>query len=142
MKRLRNIFLILTIGLLVSCSSDNNSDSNSNASQIQGTWELYSLVSNGIEFIDDSDCLDRIIFTANTVKSIEYYDYEDGNGCILDYESEAGPYTLTGNMLTGTVDGITVSFEIITLNATTLKMESTITEDGVAFTFVEILRRL
>ena len=142
MKKLTKLFLILTIGLLVSCSSDDSSDSNSFKADIVGTWELFSATINGFESIESTDCLDRVAFTATTVQSIEYYDYEDGNGCILDYTSDVGSYSISGNMLTGTVDGETITFEIIELNATRLKIKGTYTEDGVTFTFIETFNKL
>ena len=144
MSKIVKVFLILTIGLLVSCSNDDSSDTKSSSfkADIIGTWELYSSAINGVESIENDDCLDRVIFTSDTVESEEYYDYEDDNGCVLDYESGDGSYTIEGNMLTGTVDGETITFEILELNSTTLKIKGTITEDGITFTFVETFRRL
>ena len=142
MKKMTKMFLILTIGLLVSCSSDDSSNSDSFKTDIIGTWELTSIEANGLELIEDTDCLDQIIFTASTVQSNEYEDNEDDKGCVLDYESDAGPYTISGNMLTGTVDDQTITFEIIELNATTLKMSATVTEEGVTFTFIQTFKRL
>ena len=142
MNKIVKMFLILTIGLVVSCGSDDRADTNSFNSDVIGTWELYSATINGFESIENGDCLDRIIFTSNTVQSNEYYDNEDGNGCVLDYQSAAGSYTISGKMLTGTVDGETITFEILELNSTTLKIKGTFTEDGVTFTFIETLRRL
>ncbi|MGB5419333.1 lipocalin family protein, partial [Algibacter sp.] len=142
MSRIVNVFFILTIGLLVSCSSDDSNDSNSFKTDIIGTWEGFSATINGEETIENGDCLDRVIFTSNTVESKEYYDYEDGAGCVLDYESGAGTYSINGNMLTGTVDGETITFEILVLNGTTLKIKGSVTEDGVTFTFIETFRRL
>jgi hypothetical protein len=142
MRRIIKVFFLLTIGLLVSCSSDDSNESNSFKTDIVGTWEGFSATINGEEIIENGDCLDRVIFTSNTVESKEYYDYEDGAGCILDYESGPGTYAINGNMLTGTVDGETISFEILVLNATTLKIKGSVTEDGVTFTFIETFRRL
>lgn len=144
MKKLAKVFLILTIGLLVSCSSDDSSDSNSDSfkTDIIGTWELTSLKANGIEFMGDTDCKTTLTFTSSTVISTEYYDYEDGKGCVLDDESDAGSYEITGKTLTGTVDGETIAFEILELNTTTLKLSATLTEDGVTFTFVQTFKRL
>jgi len=142
MKKFTKMFFILTIGLLVSCSSDDSSSSDSFKTDIIGTWELSSLTANGFELIENTDCLDRLAFTSSTVISSEYYDYEDGNGCILDDESDAGSYTINGDMLTGTVDGETVTFEIIELNETILKLKGTVTEDGVIYTFLQTLNRL
>lgn len=142
MKKLTKIFFILTIGLLVSCSSDDSTDANSFKTNIIGTWELFSLTANGFELIENTDCLDRLNFTATTLVSTEYYDYEDGNGCIVDYVSDNGTYSITGNMLTGAVDGDTITFEILELNGTTLKLKGTVTEDGITYTFIETFNKL
>ena len=142
MKKLTKMFFMLTIGLLVSCSSDDSADANSFKTDIIGTWELFSLTTNGFELIENTDCLDRLTFTATTLVYTEYFDYEDGNGCIVDYVSDNGSYTIAGNMLTGTVDGETFTFEILELTATTLKLKGTVTEDGITYTFIETFNKL
>ena len=109
---------------------------------IIGAWELTSLKADGLELIEDADCLNQIIFTASTVQSNEYEDNEDDKGCVLDYESDAGPYSISGNKLTGTVDDQTITFEIIELNAATLKMSGAVTEEGVTLTFIQTFKRL
>jgi len=141
-KTIKTFFLILTIGLMVNCSSDDNSDSDTVSTDIVGTWELISLTLNDLEFLDETSCLDRLIFTATTVQSLEFYDYEDGEGCVLDYTSEAGSYDISGKMLTVTIEGETIIFEIVELNSTTLKLKASLTEDGETFTFFETFRRV
>lgn len=141
-KKLTKMFLILTIGLLVACSSDDSSNSDSFETDIIGTWELTSLTTNGIELLQNDECSSTITFTASSVISTDYFDNQDGNGCVIDYVSDPGTYSITGNMLTGTVDGETITFEIIQLNATTLKLEASITEDGITFTFIQTFKKL
>lgn len=136
------MFLILTIVLLVACSSDDSSNSNSYETDIIGTWELLSLTANGIDLLQGEECSSTFTFTATTIVSTDYFDNDDGNGCVLDYISDPGTYSITGDMLTGTVDDETVTFEIIQLNATTLKLEATITEGGQTFTFIQTFKKL
>jgi len=141
-KKLTKIFLLLTIGFLVSCSNDDSSNSNSNNEKILGTWELISFKVNDFEFIDNNDCYDTLTFTETTLVSNEYWDYDDGNGCVLDYTSDPGTYSINGNTLIGTIEGETVTFLILELNATTLKLEATITEEGETFTFIQTFRKV
>lgn len=142
MKNLTKFFLILVVGFLSSCSSDNNSDSDSYKADIIGTWEVTSILINGEEFIDSTDCLDTVTFTATTQHNTAYYDYEDGNGCVVDDVSTPEPYTIDGNKLSSSSEGDAFEFEITLLNETTLKLKATETEGGVSFTFIETLNRL
>jgi len=137
MKKITKMFLILTFGMLVSCGSDDSSDSNTFETDIIGTWELISSTANGLEFFESTECQTLLTFTATTIVSTEFYDYEDGNGCVLDYVSDSGTYTLSGNILTGTIDDETATFEILELNATTLKIQGNITEEGLSIIFIQ-----
>jgi hypothetical protein len=141
-KAINTFFLILTIGLMVNCSSDDNSDSDNLSTDIVGTWELISLTVNDLEFLDDTSCLDRLIFTSTTVQSLEFDDSEDGEGCVLDYTSDTGSYDISGKMLTVDIEGETITFEIVTLNDITLKLKASFTEDGETLTFFETFRRV
>ena len=141
-KAINTFFLILTIGLMVNCSSDDNSDSDNLSNDIVGTWELISLTVNELEFLDDASCFDRLTFTATTVQSKEYYDYEDGEGCVLDYISEAGTYNISANMLTVNIEGETIVFEIVELNESTLRLKSSLEEDGIIIIFFQTFRRV
>ena len=127
---------------MLNCSSDDNSNSDAFATDIVGTWELISLTVNELEFLDETSCFDRLTFTATTVQSTEFYDYEDGEGCVLDYTSETGTYNISANILTGTIEGETIIFEIVELNSTTLKLKSSLSEDGINITFFETFRRV
>lgn len=139
-KKLTKMFLILTIGLLVACSSDDSS--NSFETDIIGTWELTSLTANGLELLQNDECSSTITFTASTIISTEYYDNGDGNGCVIDGISDPGTYSISGDMLTGTVDGETMTFKILELNNTTLKLEASITEDGETFILIQTFSKL
>ena len=141
-KAINTFFLILTIGLMVNCSSDDNSDSDNLSNDIVGTWELISLTVNELEFLDDASCFDRLTFTATTVQSKEYYDYEDGEGCVLDYISESGTYSISANMLTVNIEGETIAFEIVELNESTLRLKSSLEEDGTTIIFFQTFRRV
>ena len=76
------MFLILTFGMLVSCGSDDSSDSNAVETDIIGTWELISSTANGLKFFESTECQTLLIYTATNIDSTEFYDYEDGNGCV------------------------------------------------------------
>lgn len=141
-KKLSKLFLILTVGLLVACSSDDSSSSNSFETDIIGTWELLSLTANGVDLLQNEECFSTLTFTSSTLVSTDYFDNEDGNGCVVDDISAPGTYSISGNMLTGTVDGETITFEIIQLNSTTLKLEAAITEEGQTFTLVQTFKKL
>ena len=136
------MFLILAIGLLVACSSDDSSSSDSYESDIIGTWEITSLTVNSIDFLLGEECPSTLTFTATTIVSTDYFDNDDGNGCVVDYVSDPETYSISGSMLTGTVDDETITFEITQLNATTLKLEAALTEDGQTLTIVQTFKRL
>ena len=78
-KKLSKMFLILTIVLLVACSSDDSSNSNSYETDIIGTWELLSLTANGIDLLQGEECSSTFTFTATTIVSTDYFDNDDGN---------------------------------------------------------------
>jgi hypothetical protein len=145
-KNIHRIFLALTLGLLLSCSSDDETTTESNnfASDIIGEWELISVTSNGIELIDDGDCFDRIEITDSTYEYIEYADFEDGNGCVEvgGQTNSPEPYTLTGSNFSTSDEGETFEVEIIELNSTRLKFQEVYTEDGETFTDIETYNRL
>jgi len=145
-KKMTRIFLILTLGILFSCNNDddNQTDNNSFEIDIVGSWELTSIISNGEELIENPNCLSRITFTETTVKPLEYYDFNDGAGCVVVYGQEideTDPYILNGVNISWT-DDEPFSYEIIELNSTTLKLQEIYTEEGETFTDVETYNRL
>jgi len=142
MKNLTKIILTVAISFLFSCSSDDDSNSNSYKSDIIGTWELTSATINGQEFIDSADCVSTITFTETTQLAIEYYDYEDGNGCVIDSDNSPEAYTINGNTITSSDSGESFTFEIILLNATTLKLKFIYTESGKTFTIIQTLEKV
>ena len=129
-------FILIPIaGLLFSCSSDddNNSTSdNSFESDIIGTWELTSNVSDGESFFV---CPDVEIYDGENRQFNELF----GDDCENIAVGEANEsYSIEGNILTVNVpdedpdddfdDSFTEVFEILTLNDTTLELS--LIDDG------------
>lgn len=148
MKQLKTVMLLLlalNLGVFFSCNNDDNEENNnSNAATIIGNWELTSITSNGEELIENPDCLDRIIITALTYDYLEYFDFDDGNGCVLVDGQVLNPeeYTLNGNILLVTDADETFEYEIIELNSTTLKLQETYIEDDETFIDIETYNKL
>jgi uncharacterized protein (DUF2147 family) len=140
MKQLAKIILTVVFSFMFSCSSDD--DTNSYKSDIIGTWELTSVIVNGQEFIDSADCLDTITFTETTQLTIEYFDYEDGNGCVVDSDYSPEAYTIDGNKITSSDGNESFTFEITLLNETTLKLKGSYTEGGLTFNFDQTLKKV
>ena len=145
-KKMPRILLVLILAILFSCNSDDDTqtDENSFATDLIGVWELNSVISNGEELIENPNCLDRLTFTETTVKGLEYFDFNNGNGCEIVYGQvidETAPYTLNGVNLSWN-DDEPFSYEIIELSSTTLKLQDVYTEDGETFTDIEIYNRL
>ena len=140
MKQLAKIILTVVFSFMFSCSSDD--DTNSYKSDIIGTWELTSVIVNGQEFIDSADCLDTITFTETTQLTIEYFDYEDGNGCVVDSDYSPEAYTIDGNKITSSDGNESFTFEITLLNETTLKLKGSYTAGGLTFNFDQTLKKV
>lgn len=121
------ILLVLTVGLILSCESDDDNQANESsfATDIIGVWELTSVTSNGEELIEFPDCLDRITVTETTYDYTEYFDFSDGNGCVLVSGQVPSPetYTLNGSTFSVSDDGESYVYEITQLNSTALKLQ-------------------
>lgn len=122
MKKL--ILLAATFIVLVSITSCNNDDDNNDSNGVlEGTWE-YSKEGTSIggqEALDDYEhavgcSKDYSVFTATTITNHTF----SGATCQDDVVSI--PYTRTGNTITISISGQTLSAEIKTLNSTTLKV--------------------
>lgn len=132
MKKTKKLFLILFIGILFSCSKDNNNpepDQNS----IVGTWKITSLTSNGIEELQDvldysNICYWMEVATQTTITSIEF----SGTDCTTEDIGESEPYTINGNIISFTT-GDQDSAEILELTSTTLKIQDAYEEDGESY---------
>ena len=119
--------LILLVAVFVSFASltscNNDDDNNDSNGVLEGTWE-YSKEGTSIggqESLDDyqhqAGCTkDYSVFTATTITDHTF----SGATCQDDVFSI--PYTRTGNTITISIGGQTLSAEIKTLNSTTLKI--------------------
>lgn len=146
LKKVMLLALVLAVSVFQSCNNDDNSNNNDNSfsDDIIGNWELTSIISDGEELIENPDCLDRITITASTYEYFEYFDFNDGNGCVLVEGQISNPeqYSLNGNILLVTDDGESFEYEIIQLNSTTLKLQETYIEDGETFIDIETYNKL
>ncbi len=144
-KKTTRIFLVLTLSILFSCSSDDSDspDINPLATEIIGDWGLTKTVENGEEEIEDSDCFNMMTITATDYDFTERFDFGDGNGCVLVGETESPePYTLNGSILSVTDDGESSELEIIELNSTTLILRDVFIDGGETITQDQTFNRL
>ena len=140
LKKLAKIFLLLSLGMIYSCSSnDNLNDSNRLQEDIIGLWELVSANSNGEELIQNSSCKYEINITSDTYELTMSCDFKDG------YTPFLGPlksYNITGNDFIVTYDEFSIEYEIIELNTSFLKLKEIRIIDGETVTTIETYNRL
>ena len=124
-KIISKLFLALSASIiLVACSKDSSSSS---SSSIEGKWEYYQegTVIGGQEVLDlhqhESGCTkDYLEILSGGV--IKYYDYDSFvSPCELTIDT--GTWSQNGNILTIITQGTSETAEILTLNATTLKIK-------------------
>lgn len=137
----KNSLLVLMAFIVMSCSSDD--DNNPATFSIIGDWALTSFQSEG-EPLQSYDCPDRIEITSSTYEFTEYFDFSDGNGCVIVPGQINSPesYTLNGSTFTVNDEGEVIVYEIIEITATTLRLQETYVEDGETFVDTEIYTRL
>tara|TARA_R110002050_G_scaffold300018_1_gene467344 strand:- start:20612 stop:21031 length:420 start_codon:yes stop_codon:yes gene_type:complete len=133
--KILKISLILTIisCFTFSCSSDDSPSTEENAAKLIGTWKLTSETEDGASIqLDTCELLYTIIISSTQITSKDYY----GDNCEIE-DSYSITYSLKGNTITTTEDGETYNSTIITLNSTTLSIESSYEEDGETYTYTE-----
>ncbi len=148
MKPLKNLlFFIFIIMSSISCNENEEQTNLENfESKIIGSWETISFSVNEIEMISSTQtCFNRRIFTSATYEFINYFDYDNDEGCVVVIGSvtEQNPYSIVGNVLTvhetSSDDDI---YEIMELNSTSLKLKNVYTVNGVTFTEITISTKL
>jgi hypothetical protein len=125
MKKMK-LFCGILIGLMIfsSCSSDD--DSNSNSNSIVGTWKGIKEVdvcSTGSEDIYDFDSCEqtgRLTFSENGTLNITEYDLINGN-CELDY-TRIGTWVIDNGNLSVTIAGDTDEVTFFEVSSNTLKL--------------------
>ena len=119
-KKMTRIFLILTLGLTLSCESDDDSGSETpltNAELIIGSWTWTEQSENGVVTGALTECqlLETFIYDGTQVEQIDY----SGSPCTEAFRSTEN-YSINGNQITfSDIDDPTDSYtdEIIELNA-------------------------
>jgi hypothetical protein len=142
MKKIIFLFVavVATSFTFVSCSSDD--DGGTNNSDLLGKWEYFQEgeVINGVEVLENyahtvGCSKDYTEFLANgTAKDYSYFNNSPGACEETVFTSN---WTRSGNNIALSIGGISSTAEIITLNATTLKVRYT-DEDG---TFVDVFTK-
>lgn len=125
MKKL--LLLLCVVILAFSCKSDDEPSYSS--TDLVGTWLLTSILNNGEEIFDESDCKSEIIYTETTVDYNEYY----GEDCSSVYEASTDTYKLNGKNII--IDGDTL--EILELTSKKLKVKEVYEEDGKTYIYIE-----
>ncbi|HEX9826482.1 MAG TPA: lipocalin family protein [Flavobacteriaceae bacterium] len=135
MKKLKSLFVILFIGLLTSCGSNNDNPDEVEAS-IVGTWKIISDIEDGIEYVSEDSCDYFWVFTETTFDFIEYWQPD----CITQTDTSPVPYSIVDNMIIGIPydeeEGIYYD-EILELTETTLKIKTTDDTDFVNYSIWE-----
>jgi hypothetical protein len=121
MKKLKSLFVILFIGLLTSCGSNNDNPDE---------------VEDGIEYVSEDSCDYFWVFTETTFDFIEYWQPD----CITQTDTSPVPYSIVDNMIIGIPydeeEGIYYD-EILELTETTLKIKTTDDTDFVNYSIWE-----
>ena len=136
--------MILSLGFLSSCSSD---DDSGDGSSILGKWEFVKsgFIVNGIENYEDweHDCAtmkDHVDFKDNG----KLYDHSYDTNCVVD--TDVSDYVINGNTITVsfTAGGEVVEevAKIETLNSTTLILKSDGELEGTSYSYVTVMKRM
>lgn len=142
MKKSLSILLLFvsTSFLFIGCSSDD--DAGATTTDLVGKWEFFQegTIVNGQEdlvtYEHAAGCSkDNHEFLAGGVFKSNFYDNFDAP---CELFTAQGTWSRNGNMITATVFGQTQTIEILTLNATTLKVKYE--EDGEVY--VDVFRRV
>lgn len=134
------LFFVSTSLLFTACSSDDDSGATTSG-ELVGKWEFFQegSIVNGQEDLETYEhaagcSKDNLEFVAGGVFKSNFFDNFD-TPCELFVAQ--GTWSRNGNMVTATMLGETQTIEILTLNATTLKVKYEV--DGEVF--VDVLRR-
>ncbi|AUP81465.1 lipocalin-like domain-containing protein [Flavivirga eckloniae] len=130
MKTLKlTLLTIITACLTFSCNSDDDSPAKSNAELIIGTWKWTEGTQDGVaETLTECDLLDTLTFTDT---QISYASHEEGTAPCATANTFSDTYTIDGNIITSDIEiALTKTYEIITLNSTTLVLKFEETENN------------
>lgn len=132
MKKLRVLFLsLLALTTIVSCSNDDDNDSSTSGTSIEGKWEL---VKEGdteatLETVDNGSCggdIYEILGNGNITSS----GFDTNEESVCTPFSYSAKWKKQGNMFIITYGEEIIAAEIIEVNATTLKLKTT-DEEGI-----------
>ena len=138
-KKMTQILLLLTVGLIFSCESDDDNDNR--AELIIGSWTWTEQSENGVVIaLTECELLETFIYDGTQVEQIDY----SGSPCTEAFRSTEN-YSINGNQITfSDIDDPTDSYtdEIIELNATTLKLRYEETFNSETFIYIDTYTRV
>lgn len=122
MRKVILAFAIILITLNISSCEKNDVIKIDTEISILGTWKQYSTTNaNGAETVLTGRCPNELsIFT----KKIVILDYLEVEEPCKDFDSISVIYTISGNMITITDNGVSETAEILTLTKDTLRLKS------------------
>jgi hypothetical protein len=130
MKKINLLFGLLTVLILISCSSD---DDNSNSEiTIIGTWKLIggNSSSTGDYQLTDCSLMTRLTFNQNSTANFEEH-FDDNNDCLED--NYTVNYSINDNSLSFSSNGEVNTF---TFELTSTALSYSATENGVTDTTI------
>ena len=144
---MKKIIYLLSITFLIlqSCSSGENSDSNTSSSELVGKWEVFQVASFPPgTVITNSTLLVNYLFECPTKK--DYYQFgSQGSFKAVTYNSSCaegggiGTYTKTDNFISVYQNNVLqVTWEIITQTNTTLKIKETTQDYIMVSSYIKI----
>lgn len=125
MKHLKRVLgLCMLLITIIACSSDDNSNSEENQAKLIGTWKFTSSTTNGVaDSTEDCELLETLVISSSQVAVTDYW----GDDC-SESETYSISYTLNGNSITTTEEGVSYTSEIVILNNTTFTVKDV--DDG------------
>ena len=132
MKKLLYLFILSTI--LISCSSNDDES----LDPIIGTWQLQSVLEDGIELTTECERKTTLTFNENgTTASVSFF--EDGNGC--ESETETSTWENTGDSMYN-ADGEDNVLLTFSQNNTVFSASTSETFNGMTYTFVITYKKI
>jgi hypothetical protein len=134
MKKNKIFLAVLTICLIFSCSSDNDSSNLVNSSDIIGKWKIIDFQENGFTLDECEMMAEREFKTDNTIKKLYFYGNNCQNSGTSDWTftvSENKLFTKEPNGGHNSSKDYIVNYNILELNSTTLTIEGYFVDEGV-----------
>lgn len=132
------LVLAFMMTFISSCSSDDDDALNPATASIEGKWNFNKIAEeiDGVKYPeenynDDNGCPKDFVELKSGGDFVEGYYY--GLECTL--ETSLGAWSKNGAIVTVTLDGESISYEIISVTNSTLKIKYSETVDGISYVY-------